>query len=81
MILEINVDELYRGCGRFPDLDAFLFDAGFEVEDVVLNGCQMRDCADGGNRWVGWGDIVARRVPNPRRFADIYPELWGSWYP
>lgn len=77
---EINVDELYAGCAHLAELDGFLVDAGFEVIDVRLAGCQRRDCSDGGNRWVGWGDALWARTDNPRPFKVTHPDLAADWY-
>ena len=77
---EVNVDELYRGCGMLADLDAFLVAAGFELVDVELAGCRRRDCSDGGNRWVGWGDGLWERSAHPRPFADTHPNDAADWF-
>ena len=54
---EINVDELYKGCVRLPDLDAFLGDHGFERVAT-----QMAGAASPSERgWTGWGDAFYMR--------------------
>jgi FkbM family methyltransferase len=77
---EINVDELYQGCGLLPDLDDFLVDHGFECACIVLAGCQRRNCSDGGNRWVGWGDGVWISDIDARPFTDTHPDDARDWY-
>ena len=78
---EVNVDPLYVNAGLFPDLDAFLVENGFEVQEVLLAGCQRRDCSDGGSKWTGWGDHYATRAINPRPFAETHSDLFAAWYP
>lgn len=49
---EINVDELYLGCARLWELDAFLWERGFlRVETSMADGR------------VGWGDALYIRKP------------------
>ncbi|MDQ1687344.1 MAG: hypothetical protein QOK42_319 [Frankiaceae bacterium] len=58
---EINVDELYVGCVRLPELDAFLDAAGFERVKTHL----VKD--------KGWGEAlyVRRRSPFRRALARL----------
>ena len=52
---EINVDELYRGCVRLPELDQFFDGVGFVRCDTRLAGPR-----------VGWGDaLYVRRGVRP----------------
>lgn len=50
---EINVDELYIGCARLPEMDNFLWDLGY---DRVAT--QMAGNPEPGPGWVGWGDAL-----------------------
>jgi FkbM family methyltransferase len=43
---EVNVDELYEGCARLPEMDAFLDDYGLTRVETVMAG------------HAGWGDAV-----------------------
>lgn len=78
--LECNIEELYLGCGLLPEVEVFLNEHGFEVVELELAGCQFPDCRDRGNRYVGWGDLLARRVPRPHLFREKRPDLWEAWY-
>lgn len=46
---EVNTQEVYRGCGQLPELDAFLESKGFKREAI-----RMTD--------AGWGDALYVRV-------------------
>jgi FkbM family methyltransferase len=50
---EINVDELYTGCARLPELDAFLDHRGFDRVAIQMAGADRR-----GPGWTGWGDAL-----------------------
>lgn len=50
---EINVDELYVGCARLPELDTHLGSFGFRRVAT-----QMAGAAQPGPGWVGWGDAL-----------------------
>lgn len=80
VLAEINIDELYCGCTLLGDLDALLVGAGFELVEVVTAGCRRRNCSDGGNRWVGWGDGLWVRTGNPRPFTETHPDDAADWY-
>lgn len=77
---EVNIDELYVGCTLLGELDALLVAAGFELAVVTTAGCRRRDCSDGGNRWVGWGDGLWVRTPNPRPWGDTHPDDAADWF-
>lgn len=79
--LECNIEELYTGCGRLPEVEQWLNGHGFEIVELELAGCQFPDCRDGGNRYVGWGDLLARRVPRPHQYRERRPDLWDAWFP
>lgn len=79
--LEVNVDYVYEQCGLLSEVDPFLNEHGFECMDILLAGCQMRDCSDRGNRWTSWGDAGFIRTANPRPLSETRPDLWASWYP
>lgn len=78
--LEVNIEPLYEGCGLFDEVDELLVDAGFECQEVMLAGCQRADCGDGGNRWVGWGDGIWLRTPDPRPFMETHPDQHAGWH-
>lgn len=80
-VLEANCDLLYESCGLLPDVDGFMVAHGFEIVTALLAGCQRRDCSDGGNRWVGWGDIQLVRKNNPRLFSETHPAEFQDWCP
>lgn len=46
---EINVEEVYKGCGLVEDLDVFLKEKGFERYKTAMTG-------------AGWGDALYLRV-------------------
>lgn len=46
---EVNTQEVYRGCGQLPELDAFLAIKGFTREMISMTG-------------AGWGDALYVRV-------------------
>lgn len=50
---EINVDELYIGCARLPELDAFLWNLGYDRVATHMAGSP-----EPGPGWVGWGDAL-----------------------
>jgi FkbM family methyltransferase len=54
---EVNVDELYKGCARLPELDAFLGDRGFERVATQMAGADR----PGQSNWTGWGDAFYMR--------------------
>lgn len=54
---EINVDELYKGCARLPEMDAFLGDRGFERVATQMAGAER----PGQPNWTGWGDAFYMR--------------------
>lgn len=76
---ELNCDPLYTTTDLLPELDGILVAHGFELVQVVLAGCQRRDCSDRGNRWTGWGDGIFVRKENPRPYAETHPEDWLDW--
>lgn len=80
IVSEVNCDELYQNCALLPQYDEWLVAHGFEIQQVKLAGCMRRDCSDGGNRWVGWGDMVAWHVDDPRPFTETHPEDAADWY-
>jgi FkbM family methyltransferase len=43
--LEVNVEELYAGCGRLPEIIDFLKPYGFVMEEIKMTHC-------------GWGDAA-----------------------
>lgn len=45
LYLEVNVDELYKGCGRISDMDAFLASYGFIRQMTLITK-------------FGWGDAI-----------------------
>lgn len=59
---EINVDELYKGCARLPEMDAFLGDRGFER--VVTQMAGAASPKEPG--WTGWGDAFYMRREGER---------------
>lgn len=72
---EINVEPLYDHCGLLPEVDEFLRMHGFECFTIRMCGCARKDCSDGGNRYVGWGDGAWRRVEHEPRTVE---ELFGD---
>jgi FkbM family methyltransferase len=54
---EINVDELYKGCARLPELDAYLGNHGFERVATQMAGADR----PGQPNWTGWGDAFYMR--------------------
>lgn len=50
LYLEVNVDELYQGCARLPDLDSWLAERGFRRVEIAMAGD------------AGWGDGLWRRA-------------------
>lgn len=50
---EVNTQEVYKGCGLLPDLDAFLESNGFKREMISMTG-------------AGWGDALYVRVTEAR---------------
>jgi FkbM family methyltransferase len=54
---EINVDELYIGCARLPQLDDYLARAGFARVAIQMAGSETN--------WVGWGDALYIRKRRP----------------
>lgn len=54
---EINVDELYKGCARLPELDEFLGRRGFERVATQMAGASSADQQG----WTGWGDAFYMR--------------------
>ncbi len=47
--VEVNTHEVYKGCGKLPELDAFLASKGFKRELIAMTGA----C---------WGDALYVRV-------------------
>jgi FkbM family methyltransferase len=78
--VEVNVDELYRGCVLLPELDAWLNARGFEAAEVLLSGSARRDVPKGSPPFLGWGDACYLRVAEPRPLAEIHPEDAADWF-
>jgi len=53
LYLEVNTEEVYKGCPHVKEIDVFLFDKGFvRVETLMDNS--------------GWGDAIYIRTPTPK---------------
>lgn len=77
---EVNIAEMYEGCGLLPELDAFLVAAGFECVRVKLAGAQRRDLSDNTHhKFHSWGDGIWVRRENPRPFSQTHPEDYADW--